>query len=109
MIDVTTADHHGHWDVEDIKQLCEYRDQLRGTLSLAEEGLANYAQEIQRLQKALNFWLPGISSEELPPDLQQRLEDDIYKLAGYQGPMEDTAENRGWITLNAEPHSDKQA
>jgi chromosome segregation ATPase len=49
MIDVTTCDHYGHWDVEDIKRLCEYRDQLRGTLSLAEEGLANYAQENEQL------------------------------------------------------------
>lgn len=53
MIDITTADHHGHWDVEDIKRLCEYRDRLRGTLSLAEEGLANCAQEVDRLRTAL--------------------------------------------------------
>lgn len=32
MIDVTTSDHHGHWDVEDIKRLCEYRDRLRAAL-----------------------------------------------------------------------------
>jgi hypothetical protein len=47
MIDVTTSDHHGHWDVTDIRRLCEYRDQLRGNLSLAEEGLANAMQEIE--------------------------------------------------------------
>lgn len=32
MIDVTTQGPDGHWDIEDIKRLCEYRDQLRAAL-----------------------------------------------------------------------------
>lgn len=72
---------------------------LRGNLSLAEEGLANYAQEVQRLQRALAFWLPCVPAHELPPDIEKRLEDDIAILAGYDGPVEPEAETLGWIEL----------
>lgn len=83
--------------------------QLRGNLSLAEEGLANATQEIQRLQRALNFWLPGMPDRDLPPELETRLGDDIALLVGYDGEMEPEAEQRGWITLNAEPQTPPHA
>lgn len=41
VIDVRTADAYGHWDHEDIKRLCEYRDSLKA--------------EIERLREALKF------------------------------------------------------
>jgi hypothetical protein len=37
------------------RKLC-HRDQLKHELSLAEEGLANYAQENERLRTALQKW-----------------------------------------------------
>lgn len=33
-----------------------HRDQLKHELSLAEEGLANYAQEVERLRKLAEKW-----------------------------------------------------
>lgn len=56
--------------------------------------------EIERLQKALAFWLPHRPATELPPDLTERLEHDIGLLAGYMGKMEPDAEERGWIRLS---------
>jgi hypothetical protein len=85
---------------EDRQQLL----QLRGNLSLAEEGLANAMQEIERLQRALNFWLPGMPAQiDETTELAQRLGDDIYLLAGHEGGLEASAEERGWITLSAQP------
>lgn len=63
-------------------------------------------EEVQRLQRALNFWLPSMPDRELPPELEKRLGDDIMLLVGYDGEMEPEAEERGWITLNAEPQSE---
>jgi chromosome segregation ATPase len=117
--------------------------QLRSTLSLAEEGLANYEEEmqariklmaqkdeeierlracraealenyakqnaeIQRLQRALNFWLPKMpAGDDDTSELFQRLGDDIALLVGYDGEMEAEAEERGWVTLNAQPQEAK--
>jgi len=39
MIDVTTQGPDGHWDYEDIKRLCEYRDLLRTSVSVAVDAL----------------------------------------------------------------------
>jgi hypothetical protein len=36
LIDVTTADEHGHWDVADIKRLCEHRGALLARCERAE-------------------------------------------------------------------------
>lgn len=30
--DITTCDENGHWDVWEIKLLCEYRDRLKAAL-----------------------------------------------------------------------------
>ncbi len=56
--------------------------------------------EVERLQKALAFWLPHRPTHELPADLSERLEHDIYLLVGYMGKMETNAEERGWIRLS---------
>lgn len=55
--------------------------------------------EIERLQKALAFWLPHRPATELPKDLAERLEHDIALLVGYMGKMEPDAEELGWIDL----------
>ena len=78
--------------------------ELRGKLSLAEEGLANYAQEVERLQRALCFWLPGVPMNG-PEEIAQRIGDDAHLLASLKVADEKDAEELGWITLNAAPQT----
>lgn len=84
----------------------------RSNLCLAEEGLANYAQEnqrleaeVQRLQRALAFWLPCVPAEG-PEEVLIRTGDDAMLLVGYD-PTENepTAEERGWISLAQHPRA----
>lgn len=83
-----------------IARLEHERDQLRGNLSLAEEGLANATQEIQRLQRALHFWLPHVPADG-PEEIAKRCGDDAMLLVGFDptDPVELDAEARGWIEL----------
>jgi hypothetical protein len=84
--------------------------QLRQELSLAEEGLANYAQENQDLKRALNFWLPIIPADaplEENPCLS-RIERDARLLFKFEGPSdEQCATELGWVSLRV-PQSEKQ-
>jgi len=86
--------------------------QLTQELSLAEEGLANYAQETQELKRALNFWLPMIP-EDAPLDENaclSRIEQDARLLFKYDGESdEQCAAELGWISLHPPqkvPHTD---
>ena len=59
-------------------------------------------REIYSLQEALCFWLPycpGVHSE-----LDERIASDAGLLYGFDGDLEETAEDKGWITVasNAE-------
>lgn len=40
--------------------------------------------EIERLQKSLAFWMPGVPAPDHP--LHKRVADDAYLLVGYDGP-----------------------
>lgn len=53
--------------------------------------------EIQRLQRALAFWLPQVPSEDHP--LQERIAHDAFLLAGYYGPDEPSAYELGHVAL----------
>ena len=64
---------------------------------------AQMRREIYALQKALCFWLPycpGVHSE-----LDERIASDAGLLYGFDGDLEETAEDKGWIALpsNADP------
>ena len=54
--------------------------------------------EVQRLQRALMFWLPLVPSSDSPA--AERCGDDAMLLGGYDGPDEECAEALGWITFN---------
>lgn len=56
--------------------------------------------EIQRLQRALAFWLPGVPDND--PEISDRAGDDAYLLCGYEGEQEPTAQQLGWIKLRKE-------
>ena len=57
--------------------------------------------EVQRLQRSLMFWLPHMPAGKIPPEIETRLENSIWLLAGYDGETEAGAEELGWITFHA--------
>ena len=62
--------------------------------------------ENQRLQRALCFWMPCVPDPgEVHEGCCERLMDDSYLLAGYDGDLsEKSAEELGWIKLQS-PHT----
>ena len=61
---------------------------------------AELEREVQRLQRALSFWMPCVPDPgEVPEGCCQRLMDDSFLLAGYEGEAEKSAEELGWIRL----------
>jgi len=72
VIDVTTCDHYGHWDVEDIRRLCEYRDRLKASLERIQQERLTWAMTCHPhecmacdlLDKAIRDALP--QSDEQP-------------------------------------------
>ena len=72
------------------------RQAARLLLENAREN-AQMRKEIYALQKALNFWLPycpGVHSE-----CDERIASDAGLLYGFDGDLEETAEDKGWIAL----------
>lgn len=66
--------------------------------ALAAE-LAERDAEVQRLQRALSFWHPGVPATG-PRTIHERAAADAWLLAGYDGPNEQSAMDLGWITLS---------
>lgn len=64
-------------------------------------------EEVQRLQCALHFWLPGVPATG-PDAYVERIAHDAYLLIGWEpeGDVEKTAEELGWITLQVHPKGD---
>jgi hypothetical protein len=59
---------------------------------------AELLERINRLQRALWFWLPGIYPED--PEIAERVSTDTLLLIGWQGELvQETAESLGWIRL----------
>lgn len=61
------------------------------------EAVGELQAEVQRLQRALDFWMPQVPGND--PEIADRAGDDAYLLAGFEGPTEKSAEDLGWITL----------
>jgi len=62
---------------------------------------ADFLAEIQRLQKALNFWLPSVPMDG-DKSIIDRIAHDAQLLAGYnelEVPEEKDAQTMGWIEL----------
>jgi hypothetical protein len=67
---------------------------------MTAQDVADLYAEIQRLQRSLNFWMPCVPNPgEVPEGCCERLMDDSYLLAGFDGPTERTAEELGWVKL----------
>jgi hypothetical protein len=81
---------------------CEHRvfdmdvEYVRAAASASQAArIAELEEREQRLQRALAFWLPGVVGGD---EVSERAGDDAMLLAGYDGPNEPSAEDRGWIT-----------
>jgi hypothetical protein len=71
-----------------------------------ERDLREAEEFIEKLQRALNFWMPCVPDPgEVPEGCCKRLMDDSYLLAGFDGPTEKTAEDLGWVKLQPPPTS----
>lgn len=61
--------------------------------------------EIERLQRALSFWMPCVPDPgEVMAGACERLMDDAMLLAGHDGSDEQSAEALGWIKLQPPSH-----
>jgi hypothetical protein len=87
------ADLDGYW---------ERAATSRGTALLrANAQLVDQANEIERLQRALCFWLPHVPEDD--DEIADRSGNDAMLLCGYQGDFDDCAESRGWYSLRHVP------
>lgn len=76
-------------------------DQLRAyATACVAAAVAEDRAEIQKLQKALFFWLPNVPA--MDGAVGDRIADDAWLLAGYEGDSVQSAEQLGWIKLTKE-------
>lgn len=74
-------------------------DDIRARLATPPAQDAGTADaEIQRLQRALAFWLPTVP--EGPAEIADRVANDAMLLCGYEGEAERSAEELGWLRLD---------
>lgn len=73
-----------------------------GVVDVARNGIdeiMRLRREVQRLQRALYFWLPGVGEAGA---MNERIAEDAGLLYGLALPAEPTAEQLGWIKLQGE-------
>lgn len=73
-----------------------------GVVDVARNGIdeiMRLRREVQRLQRALYFWLPGVG---VAAAMNERIAEDAGLLYGLALPAEPTAEQLGWIKLQGE-------
>jgi len=68
-----------------------------GALNVMEQRNTELQRQVERLQRALSYWMPCVPGDDA--EIALRAGDDAYLLSGYSGPDEPTAEELGWITL----------
>jgi hypothetical protein len=86
-------------DVE-YERIRSHWDLACGDLGKAQKYIAQLEAEVQRLQRALSFWHPGVPAEGIE-EMVNRAGDDAMLLFGYDGSPEKSARELGWITLTA--------
>ena len=79
------------------KPLTEDREHCGESILETVAALYEARTEIQRLKNALFFWLPNIPAVE--NECTERMANDAALLIGHEGRIDDSAEQRGWITL----------
>ncbi|MDB5777551.1 MAG: hypothetical protein JWP38_3684 [Herbaspirillum sp.] len=122
----TNGQSSGYWDgansrsfISDIEKavhFCRHEDALWSTrgwhwndTQITEHVIFGFdspplpqdSNVIEKLQKALNFWLPDVPGDR--DEISNRIEQDAWLLCGFDPASEDdedSAEKKGWITLN---------
>lgn len=64
----------------------------------AEAELKAIIGEVHDVQRALMFWMPNVPADD-DGERGERLRNDSFLLAGYEGPIEEDAETIGWVAL----------
>lgn len=64
----------------------------------AEAELKAIIGEVHDVQRALMFWMPNVPADD-DGERGERLRNDSFLLAGYEGPIEEDAETIGWVML----------
>lgn len=72
-------------------------------MTSAYDDIRELQEEVQRLQRALNFWLPSVPQDG-PEEIADRIAHDAHLLIGYEPDGDDPidakdAEQLGWIRL----------
>jgi len=73
-------------------------DEAWAELATLRADIARLRADNQRLKDALFFWLPNIPAIE--NECTERMANDAALLIGHEGRIDDSAEQRGWITLS---------
>ena len=81
---------------QEILKLAGYAKKIESLIAERDE----LAHEIQKLQKALAFWLPNVPSKD--SKFAERCANDAYLLAGCEGEIEPSAQKLGWIKTQPE-------
>jgi hypothetical protein len=78
--------------------LIHEREDIAAKLAEAIKDNRELEAEVERLQIALDFWLPNIPATG-PEKLIKRMTHDAWLLAGLDGEKRQTAEDLGWAKL----------
>jgi len=85
---------------DEMERLQEEIAGLKGQAFVLKTANAAKDVEIQRLQRALSFWMPCVPDPgEVMAGACERLMDDAMLMAGYDGVDEKSAEALGWVRL----------
>jgi len=68
---------------------------LKADLAALREQVAEERDLVEKLQRALMFWMPAIAGSGT--EAGERAAADAYLLVGYAGPFEKSAEDRKWV------------
>lgn len=74
-----------------------YAEEMKAEFERRGKEIEHVRAEVQRLQRALQFWLPGVPADD--DEIATRAGDDAMLLVGYQGDDDACAESLGWIRL----------
>ncbi len=72
-------------------------DAFTSALNTQQAEIEERDRLIEKLQRALAFWLPCVPGNDA--EVALRAGDDAFLLSGFGGPQEQSAEELGWVKL----------
>lgn len=91
----------------DGKPMTDDREHSGESILATVAALYEARTEIQKLKEALFFWLPNIPAVE--NECTERMANDAALLIGYEGRIDDSAEQLGWVVLTPNGQGNGQA